>query len=285
MNAIDLFICFTIYSFSGWVIETLYCTFLFKKFVNRGFLNGPFCPVYGFGALLILTVLKDVPRNPLLIFLSGMLLTSLLEYVTAYLLETLFHAKWWDYSSSKFNIKGRVCLLNSTLFGILSVILVFIADPFMQNIIRIIPYAAKNIISGLLAVYFCVDIIITVSSMHNLNLRLEALSNALAAVKEKLDMSGFYNALNIKERMEKIHELLDTDKGRAIYNSIENIRSRIKILESDNKTFQKRIIKAFPDIRSTKYPEILNRIKTKILKPKNTSGDNPDSDSGGNEID
>lgn len=267
----DLFLKFSIYSFLGWVCETVYCSFLFKKFVNRGFLNGPFCPVYGFGAIILLYILKPLPKNALLIFLAGMIITTTLEYITAVILEKLFHAKWWDYSKNKFNYKGRICLLNSTLFGLLSVALIFFIEPVTVWLISPISQGVKYLLSALLAVYFIADSIITVASMHKLNLRLEALSRAFSTLKEKLDNTGFYNALNIRERLDRIHELLNTDKGRAIYKSIESIRARIKNLETDNHAFQKRIIKAFPGIRSTKYPEPLNIIKEKVLKGKNTS--------------
>lgn len=269
----DLFLSFTIYSFLGWVCETVYCSVLFKKFVNRGFLNGPFCPVYGFGAVILLYILKPLPKNALLIFSAGIVITTMLEYITACILEKLFHAKWWDYSRNKFNYKGRVCLLNSILFGLLSVTLIFLIKPFTVWLISLMPQNVKYWLFTLLTVYFIADISITVASMYKLNLRLEALNHAFSAVKEKLDNTGFYNALNIRERLEKVHELLNTDKGRAIYNSIESIRSHIKQLETDNRTFQKRIIKAFPSISSTKYPELLNIIKEKVLKGKNITSD------------
>lgn len=264
-----LFIFFAGYSFIGWTCETIYCTILFKKFINRGFLNGPFCPVYGFGALLLFFILRGLPQNIALVFLVGTLVTTALEYLTALLLETFFHAKWWDYKDIPFNFKGRICLLNSVLFGIMSVGFDFILNPFATAAVYAISQTARLFICAVLFVYFTADFIVTVKSMNSLNLRLEALNKALASAKEKLDISGFYNTLNLAQRFEKLHELIETDKGQTIYNSLGGIRERIKKLESDTHVFQARIIKAFPDIRSTRYPEILIVVKEKILHKNN----------------
>ena len=121
MHILELFLHFVFYSFLGWVAETIYCSLLQGKFVYRGFLSGPVCPIYGFGAIFVITLLQPFKENILMLFLMGVVITSTLEYITSYLLEVIFHMKWWDYSKRKFNINGRVCAWNSSLFGILSV--------------------------------------------------------------------------------------------------------------------------------------------------------------------
>lgn len=263
-----LFLTFTIYSFIGWACETVYCSMLSKKIINRGFLNGPFCPVYGFGALLLLLALDGLPRNVFLVFLFGTAVTTALEYFTGWLLEKLFHAKWWDYSANHFNYRGRICLLNSILFGFLSALLIFVLNPLTQTLISYLNDNLKIILSAFVFMYFSADLAVTIGSMHKLNLRLEALSSAMASVKEKLDTSNFYIALNVKERLEKLYDVLDTERGRSINASVEKFRERIKMLELDNHALQKRIIRAFPNIRSTRYPDILNNIKEKVLAKK-----------------
>ena len=95
----QLFLAFLVYSFLGWVCETVYCSIGQRKFVNRGFLNGPLCPVYGFGAVAVLLFLRPLRENLLLLFFGGMILTSVIEYITGFALEKLFAAKWWDYSN------------------------------------------------------------------------------------------------------------------------------------------------------------------------------------------
>ena len=135
----QLFLAFLTYSFLGWVCETVYCSIGQRKFVNRGFLNGPLCPVYGFGAMAVLFFLRPVRENLLVLYLSGVLVTSVIEYITGFLLEKLFATKWWDYSTYRFNIHGRVCLRNSLMFGVLSVIAARVIDPVVQGMIASLP--------------------------------------------------------------------------------------------------------------------------------------------------
>lgn len=103
---------FMIYSVVGWIYETTLCSITDRHFVNRGFLNGPYCPIYGSGALLDVLILGRI-ENPFLLFILGVLVTCSLEYLTSYVMEKLFKARWWDYSDKKFNIGGRVCLLGA----------------------------------------------------------------------------------------------------------------------------------------------------------------------------
>ncbi|HZJ86037.1 MAG TPA: putative ABC transporter permease, partial [Erysipelotrichaceae bacterium] len=118
MDFYTLFIYFMIYSFLGWVIETIYCSLAEKRYVPRGFLNGPLTPIYGFGAIGLIFLLQDI-KTVSLVFLSGVVATSFLEYVASYLLELIFDMHWWDYSGDKYNLNGRIKLKNSILFGIL----------------------------------------------------------------------------------------------------------------------------------------------------------------------
>ena len=100
------------YSVVGWIYESTLCSVRAHKFINRGFLNGPYCPIYGWGAVLDILILGKV-QNPVLLFFLGAIVTCSLEYFTSYIMEKLFHARWWDYSKRKFNINGRVCLLGA----------------------------------------------------------------------------------------------------------------------------------------------------------------------------
>ena len=107
-----------IYSFLGWIVECTYCVLGTGVWINRGFLYGPFIPIYGFGAVLVLGAINYLPNNIFIIFLGSIIITSILEYLTSYLMELFFHTRWWDYSELPFNLNGRICLLNSLLFGI-----------------------------------------------------------------------------------------------------------------------------------------------------------------------
>ena len=134
-----LFLLFLIYSAVGWLCESVYCSVPARKFINRGFLNGPLCPIYGVGALLADALLTPVAWSLPLLFLGGAIVTSVLEYFTGWLLETLFHAKWWDYSNKKWNLHGRVCLRNSILFGLMCVILLRVLHPLLLGLVLLVP--------------------------------------------------------------------------------------------------------------------------------------------------
>ena len=121
---------FFIYAFIGWLMEVCFTFITDHKLVNRGFLIGPLCPIYGHGCLLILLFLKKFADEPITLFFMAMLICSLLEYFTGYLLEKIFKARWWDYSNRKFNINGRICLETLIPFGILGLLIVLIINPF-----------------------------------------------------------------------------------------------------------------------------------------------------------
>ena len=142
MEFVYAYAYFVLYAFLGWVCEDLYCGIPAKKFINRGFFYGPYCPIYGVGALLVLYPLLFVKDYPILVFVLGVIITSTLEYITSWVMEILFKTRWWDYSERFMNINGRVCLLNSTLFGIMSIVVVYIIHPVIQDIVLDIPLTA-----------------------------------------------------------------------------------------------------------------------------------------------
>lgn len=167
MDFYTLFIYFMIYSFLGWVIETIYCSLAEKRYVPRGFLNGPLTPIYGFGAIGLIFLLQDI-KTVSLVFLSGVVATSFLEYVASYLLELIFDMHWWDYSGDKYNLNGRIKLKNSILFGILSIILMYFIHPLVINLLSMLSYFNKQVLSVTLFIAITIDTVITVSSIFNL---------------------------------------------------------------------------------------------------------------------
>ena len=128
---LDYFLLFFIYSVVGWAIETCYIFLTRDKLVNRGFLIGPYCPIYGAGAIAMIFYLSQYKDNALTVFLLGSLICSVIEYVTSYLMEKIFKARWWDYSRLKFNLNGRICLQNAILFGLLGLVLIYFINPFV----------------------------------------------------------------------------------------------------------------------------------------------------------
>ena len=115
------FLLFISYSILGWLMEVTVKYFQFRRFINRGFLIGPYCPIYGWGAILITLLLKKYIDDPIALFALGMMLCAILEYFASYLLEKTFKARWWDYSNQKFNINGRICLKTMIVFGLLGI--------------------------------------------------------------------------------------------------------------------------------------------------------------------
>lgn len=231
-----LYFWFMLYSVIGWLYEVFLFFLWKKKFINRGFLNGPYCPIYGSGSLLLLFVLGKI-ENPFLLFLLGALLTCTLEYLTSYIMEKMFNARWWDYSDLKFNINGRVSLLGAVAFGIFSALLIKIIHPFVSQCTDMIPIWIFHIAVILILLIFITDNIITFIGFSSFNNKLKDISAAFAKQKEGA--------------IEKI-------KGTAIYSSVNNVHAAIiNRLTSQ----QKRMIEAFPKLKSLKYNDTLTQIR------------------------
>ena len=128
------FFLFFIYSIIGWIVETMYTAIELGRFTDRGFLIGPYCPVYGFGSLGVILYLTQYRDNIVTVFILGIVICSVLEYFTSYIMEKLFKARWWDYSDRKYNINGRICLDNLVAFGLLGLLMMYFINPFFVNI-------------------------------------------------------------------------------------------------------------------------------------------------------
>lgn len=162
LEKIEIYILlFFTYSFAGWFMESFGGIFKEKKFINRGFLIGPYCPVYGVGVVAITILLSKYSNDLPLLFVLCILICGTLEYLTSYIMEKLFHARWWDYSNQRFNINGRICLETLLPFGILGTLILYYANPFFENIYMSFPDNVRNIITGILSVVFVVDGIVS----------------------------------------------------------------------------------------------------------------------------
>ncbi len=154
------FILFILYSFIGWIIETTLTLIESKKFVNRGFLMGPICPVYGVGAIIITGVLYRYSNDFLVIFGLSVLMCGCLEYFTSYLMEKIFHARWWDYSNFKYNINGRICLDTLILFGLAGILIFKLTNPLFDYLIfNNISNDVLNIICIVFGIILTLDIV------------------------------------------------------------------------------------------------------------------------------
>lgn len=161
------FLLFIIYSFIGWLIEVINSFVIEHKFVNRGFLMGPYCPIYGFGCLLLIILLSDYANEPLVLFALSIIVCSILEYFTSWLMEVIFKMRWWDYTNRKYNINGRICLETMVPFGLIGVLIVKYVNPFLVKILRTISPTTINILCAILACFFIIDIIISSNIVFN----------------------------------------------------------------------------------------------------------------------
>ena len=156
-----IFLLFIIYSFLGWIVEVIANLIENKKFINRGFLIGPYCPIYGVGLLIIINFLKSYVDSYIIVFVMSMFICMTLEYLTSYVMEKLFNARWWDYSDKKFNINGRVCLETTIPFGLGGMAIMYIVNPFLDKILNLFSNNVLIIISSILFLIFLTDLIIS----------------------------------------------------------------------------------------------------------------------------
>ena len=278
------FMLLMIYSFIGWVYESVLCSITQKTLVNRGFLNGPICPIYGFGALSVILLLKDIQHNLIALFLASMVVTGVLEYLTSYLLEHFFHAKWWDYSDQPFQIEGRVCLLGVTVFGLMSVLLIRVVNPWICARVDRISQGILYLLDSIFFVLGSCDFTVTVVHLLRMNTRLQEIQSAINAYKEEYrqnlarDMESLRRSLEAKweERLEEkdrlrglLEEKLQSGERwklqwEARMDAFENSRfhsERIKKLLEAHKYQDRRILKAFPKMHSTTYREAFEKLK------------------------
>ncbi len=169
VELIEKYFClFLIYSFSGWFIEVVGELINSKKFVNRGFLIGPICPIYGIGGTLITILFSQYESDMFAVFSLSMVLCGVLEYFTSLIMEKLFHTRWWDYSNNKFNINGRICLETLVFFAVAGVLIVKYLSPYFFKILELIPINYLTIFSGVAYFLFVIDIIVSFNVINKI---------------------------------------------------------------------------------------------------------------------
>ncbi len=231
------FILFIIYSFIGWTIEVINSLVKSKKFVNRGFLLGPYCPIYGVSSIIMILYLNQYKNNILTVFILAVVVCSIIEYFISYIMEKLFNARWWDYTNKKFNINGRVCLENAVLFGILGILLVYIVNPFISGLLYKINPKVLNIIGLVLLIIFVVDFVLSITITFKLKnnmkkLKKDSTEEINKKVKEILEKNIFnrrvfkafpkYRKDMIQKRSTKNLKTKIDDRIDEISDKIEN---------------------------------------------------------------
>lgn len=203
---INQIICyFAIYSFVGWALEVAYSSFRLKRFINRGFLFGPFCPIYGYGIIMVLILLSPFASTPFYFLIGAIVVISTIEYLTGVILEAIFKAKWWDYSNQRFNLDGKICLKFSIYWGFATLFLFYFVHPYVHfftlNLLKKTHYLFPLIFS----IYLIIDTIFSIISAYSLrkifikvNQLKEEYKNNLGELNKKIN--EIY--LNLKKRQQ-----------------------------------------------------------------------------------
>ncbi len=243
-----MFLTFIAYSLLGWIGEVVYCFILDRRFTNRGFLNGPLCPVYGFGGLLVAYPLAGLASNPVALFFAAALATSALEYATGWALETLFSTKWWDYSRYKLQIHGRVWIVNSALFGLAAVGAAAFVQPGIAFALNRLPALARHIAAAALAAAFLADLSATLRTMVGFRVRLAALEDFLESLAENLAAREWFNERDLSGSLARIRERAREE--RTAIN--ERVAARLETLLRRSRSMR-RLIRAFPTMQSRRH--------------------------------
>ncbi len=237
LKVMEIFLYFLVASFLGYTMEVIKCSIDTKKLVNRGFLFGPICPIYGVGFVLITWLLTKYENDLIVLFLMGALITSAVEYYTSYILEVIFHNRWWDYSYRKDNINGRICLKNSILFGVGTCFIIKVINPLIYQLRAFLSDKLIIVLGSILLVIFILDMIFSCIIAYNLRHRI--------IIAEELKSA----------KLRMIPTLLERKYKEEI--------THLKFVKN-------RLFNAFPDIwkDSKKEQELITKIKAKDKETK-----------------
>lgn len=251
---------FVIYSFLGWCLEVVFCTVNTGKWVNRGFLNGPVCPIYGFGMVIVLSILSPLSSHPFALFAGSFVLTSTLELVTGWVLKTMFHTTWWDYSREPFNIGGYVCLKFSLAWGLGGMAAVRVLHPPVDALVNWIPKPIGLCLLILFLLLFAVDFMVTLRTLIGLNRDLGELEHIAAVLHKGSDTIS----RNLGDAALAADEKL-TEGKQAIPQKLAELEARRDFLMAriiDTKMFgASRFMKAFPHMNNLRYTTIFSELK------------------------
>ena len=256
---------FFVYGFLGWVMEVIFRGLSEGKFVNSGFLNGPICPIYGFGGVIVVLCLTPLTENVPLLFVCSSLLTSLLELLTGFVLDKLFHTRWWDYTDKPFNLGGYICLQFSVAWGLVCIGLMKILHPPIIVLIRAVPFLLGIALLSFFAVMFIADAVVTVITIAHLNKRIRLMDEIAASIHAFSDGIGenvYDGAAAVKSRGEEVLESEKAHELREKYTeNVEELKARYTAMTEERHRLQNRILKAFPKMTPRRYSEQLEKLR------------------------
>lgn len=268
---------FISYSFLGWCVEVAYAALEEGRFSNRGFLHGPYCPIYGFGVLIVLMVLTPFQDTILVLFFGSMILATLLELLVGYVLKKMFHQRWWDYSDEPFNLGGYICLKFSILWGLACVFIVKILHPMIINLINAIPATVGWTLLIAVCLLILCDCLATVRTMLNLNVQLKLIDETASSLQRFSDGLGeglSDGVIKVDAFADGIGEQAVEARGRLIEgkdqfdDKVAETRAALEARYLESLSIlsknQKRLLKVFPRAQSTRYNEQLQKLKERM---------------------
>lgn len=299
MDIYYILLYFFVYGFLGWCTEVGYAAVKEHKFVNRGFLNGPICPIYGVGVTIVIAFLTPYKDNIIVLYVSSVILVTLLEGLTGWAMDKIFHNKWWDYSKQPFNIGGYVCLLFSLVWGAACVAIMDFIHPLIHKALTFLPHTLGIVLIAVLGIAMFADLYVTASAIFKFNKRLASMEKIAGELHEISDQIGediYDKVIFAMEKQELSRQKLDeaaselkektqeaaaglkekTQEAAAEWREktqevSEEMRSRISDLKSSyqdlgSKTprISRRLVKAFPKMESRNYKIQLEELREKL---------------------
>lgn len=280
---------FFVYGVLGWCTEVAYAAVKEGKFVNRGFLNGPICPVYGIGVGVVVQFLMPLRGQFIILYIASTILVTIIEGLTGFILDKLFHHRWWDYSNVPLNIGGYVCLLFSLIWGVACVFIVQIVHPVIHKGLSLIPFYLGVILIVVLGIGMFADLYVTASTILKFNKRLETMDKIAAELHDISDKMGeniYENVMNgieirdeSKKRLEVATEELKQAKERLAETTeeerqkweqaVEEKRIRLESYKTDILLERKQRLSERKEELQAKYGELAayrNRVSTRLMK-------------------
>ena len=280
-----LILYFFVYGFLGWCTEVAFAACKERKFVNRGFLNGPICPIYGIGVGIVVQFLTPYKENLVLLYIASVVMVTALEWVTGFILEKIFHNKWWDYSKMPLNLNGYVCLLFSLIWGVACVLIVDFIHPLIHKVLSWIPFPVGMTLIVVLSIVMFVDLYVTASTILKMNKHLEKMKEIAAdlhRISDELGESIYQEVVEVLERKDgwklKVQEASGDFKDKIqgasggvkdkiqgvsdeAMEKIADLKKKYKEIGGKGAQISKRLLKAFPRIESERYREAMEDLK------------------------
>ncbi len=257
----QVFLLFISFAFIGWISEVIYVGLFFEhRFINRGMLHGPICPVYGFGGLVIFCQPAFILNSWPLSFIGSMILCSAVEYAAGFILEKTFHTTWWDYSHYRFHLKGRICLLNSTLFGLLGMAGAKVLRPLLYWLLGLLSKDETVFVTTGLVLILAIDVITTVSRLMSFNTVLVRMKDFTDELKVRFAEENWFNSESMELMFASVREHALSSKDKVSSSILE----KMDLLTESRKKHMDHFIRKFPTMKNKYHSDTLEYAKLRV---------------------